>query len=43
MHWDCHARFMQGHQFDRLPKEIVASYDDGTRAEGELSYMSKSA
>ena len=35
--------FMQGTNLTRLPEEIVASYDDGTSAEGELSYMSKSA
>ena len=35
--------FMRGTNLTRLPEEIVATYDDGTTAQGELIYMSKSA
>ena len=35
--------FMRGTDFERLPEDLVALYDDGTATQGELIYMPKSA
>jgi hypothetical protein len=35
--------FMRGTDYQHLPEDIVALYDDGTATEGELIYMPKSA
>ena len=33
--------FLRGSDLSRLPEEIVALYDDGTAADGELLYVPK--
>jgi hypothetical protein len=35
--------FMRGSDYERLPEDLVALYDDGSATHGELIYMPKSA
>jgi hypothetical protein len=34
---------MRGSDYERLPEDLVALYDDGSATQGELIYMPKSA